>query len=130
MRWHVLYDNWDEAESETSAWSEIQADGLVRVSVIFDNGNRIEYSGWDVYALEHFQENEEHSIRVTVWKDEEPSDPYYGLGRSRLFNDEEVNTDDTGYIAMSNFYHIPPELRKRGRWVTDPETARAMNLIE
>lgn len=126
MTWEVLYDNWEVCSSDKYTWADLDSHGVVRVTIIFSSQNRVLISGWDVYCVQE----SDGGLRVTYWKDEEPGDPYYGRGRSRLFLPDESNPEDTGYVPMNTFFHIMPEFRKRGRWVTDSKKAKEMGLID
>lgn len=126
----MLHTDWSISTSKTNKWCEIPGTNIVKVTIIFDNGGQLVASGWDVYALEQ----EGKGLRLTMWKDEEPSDPFYSLGHSRLFfpdGSSEGGKDENGdlvYLPMHEFFHIHPDLRKRGRWVSD-ELAKQMGIL-
>lgn len=130
MKWRVLYTDWSIRTSDEYQWEDLPSDNVVKVTIIFDNGGQLIASGWDVYALE----SEGEGLRLTTWKDEEPSDPFYGRGHSRLFLPNGTSADgidengDLIYQIMEAFYHIHPSLRKRGKWVSD-DLAKQMGIL-
>lgn len=126
MKWEVLYADWSIYNSDNYAWIDIPNTLVQKVSIIFDNGNSIVFSGVDVYCLEVIDAD---TFKLTYWKDEEPEgDPYFEMGRSRIIHSDETVTEDTWYVPMADFFSIPMNLRKRGSYV-DIETAIKMGFL-
>lgn len=132
MEWHVLYGDWKEYNSRDHQWSSLPYDNVQRVTILFDNGTKIQSSGVDKYCLQNVTRDDGTiGFRLYWWKDENPeeNDPYYMMGRARTFWADGTATDDTGYIDVTTLTkNLDKKDIKRGKYL-DEQTARAMGIL-
>lgn len=122
--WKALYADWSEYSSGEYSWEELPAVG-VSILTVFHPTERYKtiFSGWDIYVLLR----EGDVLRAIVWKEDDPEDPYYNMGRERRFYDDGDQAVGI-YMTKDAWSYVPQESRKKGVWVDD-ETAKKMGLL-
>lgn len=124
MKWIMLYDDWSTYNSDEHNWEDIPMTRVVKLTLQWPNGNKVICSGWDVFCMEKVGD----AWKMTYWKDDDPDDPYYNKGQSRIFYSDESSVD-TDYISKDNFVNsIPANCQKRGIWVSD-SLAKEMGVL-
>jgi hypothetical protein len=123
-QWEIIYSDFTVYSSKHIEWEKLPFIGVQKVFVFYPNENySMQFSGWDVY----WSLKEEDGIRFGVWKDDDPSDPYYDLGQELKFfyNGDFQKTD---YLDKRTWSKIPYINRKRGIYLEEG-TTRKMGIL-
>lgn len=126
MKWEVLYTDWTKYTSEEHKWEDLPELGVQKIWVYMDDGSgTVVFSGWDVYWM---RENEDGSLDVGTWNDDDLEVANYEIGCVRTFYKDGNAREKVEYLPHSTWSNIPLSLLKRGELV-DEETAKLMGHI-